>query len=108
MFLTSFSFATLAATNMALLPTSRIFRAVSSPASVAMSVTTILAPSRAKSSAAACPIPLAEPVMMATLSLSLIKFLSPFDKPEHSRQLSIDLFYREAALVRQMRASPTR
>src|SRR6266516_3175094 len=77
MFFTSSSFATLAVTNMALPPVSRILRAVSSPASVVMSVTTMLAPSLANSSAAACPIPLAEPVMMATLSFNLIKLLAP-------------------------------
>src|SRR5215469_9374249 len=62
---------------MALPPESRILWAVSSPASVAISVITTLAPSRANSSAAAWPMPPAEPVIIATLSCNLMWFVSP-------------------------------
>src|SRR5215510_4757288 len=56
--------------------------AVSSPATAAMSATTTLAPSRANSTAVARPIPVAAPVMKATLPARRAMQFPPLELPQ--------------------------
>src|SRR6266487_2540340 len=69
--LTSPSLVTSAFMKIAAPPAARIVFTVSAPARSLISVTTTLAPSLANNTAAVCPMPLAEPVIIATLFANL-------------------------------------